>query len=224
MSDNFRAGSLTGKTATFQVADGSSNLTPALHCEKVERFGTVQKVEYSKAVREFVERHHYSQTVCGLTGVIAFGLFRGDILIGVALFGSVGMYNVAKKYCPESPKLVIELRRLVLIDAAPKNSESFFVARALQWLKRHTQFRIVLSYADPHFGHSGTIYKALNFEFIGKTSKKRGLRVDGRILQCRILFQKTRPVSQKLRERLAAKDPGIEILCLPGKNIYLYRL
>lgn len=86
------------------------------------------------------------------------------------LFGKIAMANVWKKYAENESDLT-ELRRLVCIDDTPKNTESWFIGRALKWLKNNTDIKIVLSYADETHGHSGVIYKASNFNYCGITAK-----------------------------------------------------
>ena len=64
---------------------------------------------------------------------------------------------------------MLELNRLWLDDALPKNSESWFVSRTLKMIPS----RIVVSYADPLWGHVGYIYRALNFHYAGWTDMDR---------------------------------------------------
>ena len=51
----------------------------------------------------------------------------------------------------------------------PRNTESWFVARALALLPP----KIVLSYADTAAGHMGYIYRASNFHYAGWTDMER---------------------------------------------------
>ena len=66
-------------------------------------------------------------------------------------------------------KVVIELNRLWVHDSLPRNTESWFVSRALALLPP----KIVLSYADTAAGHLGYIYRALNFNYAGWTDMER---------------------------------------------------
>lgn len=58
---------------------------------------------------------------------------------------------------------MIELNRLSLDDALPRNSQSWFVSRTLKMLPP----RIIVSYADPLYGHIGYIYRALKLPVRG---------------------------------------------------------
>lgn len=99
----------------------------------------------------------------------AFGLFDQERLLGVVTFGVPASRAVQKGACPSDPNLVLELNRLWVSDEAPKNTESWFVSRALKLLPP----RIVVSYADTAAGHVGYIYRALNFFYAGWTDMDR---------------------------------------------------
>jgi hypothetical protein len=99
----------------------------------------------------------------------AFGLYVGGELLGVVTYGTPASRHLQMSACPDNPSLVIELNRLWLDDALPRNSESWFVSRTLRLLPP----RIVVSYADPLYGHYGYIYRALNFRYAGWTDMDR---------------------------------------------------
>lgn len=66
------------------------------------------------------------------------------------------------------------LARLFVIDGTPKNTESWFMARAVAWVKRNRpDVALLVSYADPSAGHAGTIYKAANWIADGRTDEGR---------------------------------------------------
>ena len=94
--------------------------------------------------------------------------------MGTIVYGGKGI--TWESYVDSYDKLV-ELRRLYVVDGTPRNTESFFIGYTLRWLKRNTPVEKVITYADPKQGHSGGIYKATNFVYIGetKTGKKRFL-------------------------------------------------
>lgn len=67
-----------------------------------------------------------------------------------------------------------ELSRLWCAEELPKNSESWFIAQAVQHVRRtHQSVRRLVSYADPAAGHSGTIYRAANWHYDGLTDSER---------------------------------------------------
>lgn len=105
-------------------------------------------------------------------------------LVGVAIYGKPMGRN-----CDQE---ALELRRFCLIDDTPRNTESFFLAATLRWLKKRSKYTTVLTYADPNQGHEGTIYKASNFKYDGleKASNPRVVEYKGRTIHLRQYYQK----------------------------------
>lgn len=67
-----------------------------------------------------------------------------------------------------------ELARLWLRDELPRNSETWFIARAVRHVRQaHPAIRQLVSYADPCAGHVGTIYRAGNWLYEGMTDAER---------------------------------------------------
>jgi hypothetical protein len=150
-----------------------------------------------------------------------------ETLVGAVVFGALST-TAWKRFAP-SEERVVELRRLVLLDCAERNSESRVVGWTLRWLKKHLpQIEVVVSYADPAYGHTGIIYRAANFEYRGVTATDKGFRdpTTGRVYHSRALRTKYRgefkPFVQKLRAQQAAGL--LEIVELPGKHCYTYQL
>lgn len=95
---------------------------------------TVNLIEH-KVAKVFVIANHYSQT-CPEGQRFNFGLFDGSELIGVAIFGKPAGIHQAKFYYPTNPTKLLELRRLVCIDATPKNTESYFISQCIKYMKK----------------------------------------------------------------------------------------
>jgi len=67
-----------------------------------------------------------------------------------------------------------ELARLWVDDRMPRNTESWFISRAIDYIKRNRKdVECLVSYADPSVGHKGTIYKAANWIEDGRTDEGR---------------------------------------------------
>lgn len=176
-------------------------------------------------IRDFIEKHHYSHNINGLMSDYCFKLLRGEELVGAAIYGKTAMANAWKKYV-DSPDALIELRRLVLIDDTPKNSESFFIGHTLRWLKKNTDIEKVVSYADPNYGHQGTIYKATNFQHVGMTAKGKVIMWNGKKYHdkaIRTMYNgKLKPFAQRLKDAL---DRGEAYYTeQKPKHIYVYNL
>ena len=99
-------------------------------------------------------------------------------------FGRMAMANQWKRFA-QRPEDVIELRRLCCVDETPKNTESFFIGRALRMLKKEWNGTVVVSYADKEYGHSGVIYRASNFTMTGE------------IMGARVIVYKDKPYHDK---------------------------
>ena len=194
---------------------------------KVKNFS----VEYinRKAVKSFVEKYHYSHNINGIQSYHHFGLYsEGNFglpkMIGAMMYAMPSMPDTAAKYNPINPRKCMELRRLVCVDDTPKNTESYFIGKTLRWLKRNTDLEVIISFADQHYEHSGTIYKASNFEYFGQTSKSRILMVDGKEVHGRSLNQTKRPYGRELKKRYEAGDENIYWVPRKPKHIFVYYL
>ena len=122
----------------------------------------VREIE-SKLANDVSVREHYLHRRCGAS--FAFGLYDGDDLEGICIFGTPASRHLQVGCCPEDPNIVIELKRLWVDDRCPRNTESWFVSRCLKQMPP----RIVVSYADTSHGHTGIVYRALNFNYAGWT-------------------------------------------------------
>ena len=177
-------------------------------------------------VKPIFEKWHYTHSVNGVTSDYIFKVVDSDgSIVGAALFGKPAMAGQATPYTKNGEHLT-ELRRFVMIDDTPRNSESYSIGRMLKWLKKHTDVDVVLSYADPNAGHSGTIYKATNFEYVGRTSKTRVIVYNGKTYHDKAIRTKNngvlKPFAVRLKHELEIGNAYYETR--EGKHIYLYRI
>jgi len=177
------------------------------------------------SARVLVEKYHYSKSLNGVMSRFCFGLFCGNELIGAAVYAGLGMANAWKKYA-DNPDDVIELRRLVCVDEAPKNSESRLVGMSLRWLRQNTDIKKVVSYADPNHGHQGIIYKATNFKYLGLTSSGKVIEYQGKQWHDKAIRTKyngkLKPFAVKLKQALENGDAVYRKT--QGKHIYVFDL
>jgi len=68
-------------------------------------------------------------------------------------------------------------------DRCPRNSESRFISVAIRELRKLTPVKAIITYADSAMGHTGIIYRATGFTYLGLTSPKDDFWVDGKIQQ-----------------------------------------
>lgn len=183
-----------------------------------------------KDIRDFVEQWHYSSSVNGLKLAQCFALYRGEELIGAMIYGRLGMANAWKKYA-SSKDDVVELRRLCCIDDTPKNTESYFIGSTIRWLKKNSDFKVIVSYADTHYGHAGTIYKASNFTHVGMTAKGKVIKWGDREYHDKTIRtyyvnkygeKNLKPYAQRVKDALESGEAYY--LVRPPKHIYVYNL
>lgn len=176
-------------------------------------------------IRDFIEEWHYSKSINGLKTDYCFKLMDGDDIIGGMMYGRIAMAGVWKKYADDVNELT-ELRRLCCIDDTPKNTESYFIGHTLRWLKKNTDLKRVVSYADTTYNHSGIIYKASNFKNMGMTAKGRVIMYNGRRYHDKTIRTKykgeLKPYAKKIKEALEAGEA--EYVKTQGKHIYIYEL
>ena len=117
-----------------------------------------------------IEQHHYTKG-CSLTCVYMHGLFESATgkLCGVAMWlppTRVACESVNK----DEWRRVLSLTRLVILPGVPKNACSFLLSRSVKMIQSEGRFVSLVTYADEGEGHTGAIYKAANWTFVG-TSK-----------------------------------------------------
>lgn len=175
-----------------------------------------------KEIKTFIETHHYSGSVFGITGRYFFSVRdvgRNNLLCGGAIFGAPAGMGVARKYADHGE--LFELRRFVLADEVPRNAESRVLGYMLRTLK-NLSVSYVLSYADPAHGHVGIIYKATGFTYKGTTAKRKHVLWKGKKYPDRNIHQTNFPFHLELRQALA--DGTACRINVPGKHIYLKQL
>ena len=214
--------SLVAKHDSIQNQEGGSIPTFPLQISAKDLVISLCDV---KEIREFIETNHYSHNINGVKVTYCFKVEYQNQLVGGVLFGA--MSTTAWKKFADSEKKVIELRRLVLLDCAGKNSESRVVGYCLRNIRKISkEIEVVVSYADPYHNHNGTIYKASNFQYIGLSGKDSGFldSETGKTYHSRALRTKYKgdykPFVKRLREKL---EKGILVpIELPQKHCFCY--
>jgi hypothetical protein len=118
--------------------------------------------------RDFVCKHHYSKG-CSNTRVYSHGLFKNadETLYGVAMWlppTKVAAQSVNRNQWQK----VLSLTRLACRPDAPKNAASFLMAASIRLIKGDGRFVSLVTYADVRMGHTGAIYKATNWQYVGE--------------------------------------------------------
>lgn len=118
-------------------------------------------------VEGFVLRHYLGKRPAIIT--LCLKVVMRGLSVGMIVF-AMPPRESSKRYGGET----WELARLWLLDCIPRNAETWVIGQAVRYVKRHYQsVSFLLSYADPAAGHSGTIYKAANWQADGRTDDER---------------------------------------------------
>jgi len=113
--------------------------------------------------KDFLARYHYLTRFRKNTK-ICVGAYYKEELISIAAFTQPSYNSVVNRHgLPASA--VVELSRFVIGDKYhTKNLASWILSRCVRLLKtRCKEVMLLVSFADPHFGHNGTIYLASNW-------------------------------------------------------------
>ena len=155
-------------------------------------------------------RAHYLKRWPGVV-VATLGMWKGSLLVGVVVF-ALPPRETMKRY---GVRVAWELARLYILDSEPFNSETWFMSKAIKWVRiAFPTVDLLVSYADPSAGHSGVIYKAANWAADGRTDQDRKTpRFDY-------------GVGDKIYSRRSHVPAGAEIVRVPrvSKFRFIYRL
>ncbi len=179
-----------------------------------------------KEVSAFVEANHYSGSINGVIADYCFAMRdSAGALIGAALYGRMAMAGQWKRF-GDAEKDVIELRRLCCTDSAPSNSESFLIGRSLRWLRKNTEIKKVVSYADAEQGHTGGIYRATNFKYEGLRAGAKVICFEGKTYHDKAIRTKHNGKLKPFAVRLkTALDEGrATYKKTAGKHCFVYEL
>jgi hypothetical protein len=162
--------------------------------------------------------YHYSMGGSN-TAVYAHGLFKkGD---GVCL--GVAWWLPPTRSCAEATfpdvdfRSVLNLSRLVVLPEVPLNGASFLLAGSIGLIRDAGKYSCLITYADTWRGHTGQIYKATNWEYVGLTKPLDVWQDIKGHLVCRKMGPKTRTVQQM-------KDAGCILVGSFPKHKYRMKL
>jgi hypothetical protein len=98
--------------------------------------------------------------------------------VGVIIFTGLPVPEIAKGAFGlerNEQQGLFELSRLCIhpdTQSSEYNITSWFVSRSIRQLRKDTQVKAIISYADSDL-HTGTIYRACNFKYAGLTDSKK---------------------------------------------------
>lgn len=172
------------------------------------------------AVRGIITEFHYLHSMPAASRR-CYGVFHDSILAGAVVF-TAGARRGHNILAAARPQEVATLARLWLTDELPKNAESRVIGAVLRHLRRHTGWRLLLSYADPAAGHVGTIYQATGWLYLGQGGTEGYLELaDGQVLHPRTAYKRygSTAVGHLTRTGVSARRNR-----MPAKHRYAYVL
>ena len=138
---------------------------------------------------------HYSKSI-PVPPLVKVGVWENSNFIGVVMF-SRGASLTQDRGC--------ELTRIALTNHITPVSR--IVKIAIAFLKKNSpNLKIIISFADPQYGHHGGIYQAGNWDFIGSTNPSNEYWHKGRRLHSRQVSEKGWNIQQG-KQRKTIKPP-----------------
>ena len=166
--------------------------------------------------RRIVEAHHYARGTPN-TGVAIHGLFRaGEVwdenCQGVAWW-LPPTHVAAEATYPANWQGVLSLSRLVILPGVPANACSFLLARSRKLIDS-VRWPCLVTYADEGQGHTGAIYRADNWAYVGLTKPTPIYVIGGR--------QTARKAGPRTRTHAEMLALGAEFRGKSQKHKYVY--
>ena len=146
-----------------------------------------------KAVDYACKMFHYSKNAAPRAHDLAFSVIDNNIFCGVICYGRGATNDIGKPYNLSSGEC-IELIRVALNGKQSITSKA--VSISLKLINKYAPLvKLVVSFADPEQGHSGTIYQATNWIYTGKTIAATEYILEGKRIHGRTFRAKGSPLS-----------------------------
>lgn len=133
--------------------------------------------------RRLVEKYHYAAGASN-TAVYLHGLFRKNEIFDEQCLGVAWWLpptrSAAEATYPTYWRGVLSLSRLVIVPGVPKNACTFLLAGSRKLIDK-ALWPCLVTYADDWRGHNGSIYKADNWQYVGKTKPQPCYVIGGRM-------------------------------------------
>jgi hypothetical protein len=143
----------------------------------------IEKISKKEAGAILLKYHYLKDISKGFKSGFNYGLFKEDCLVGVIIFTGFPVPELAKGLLGlgrTEQQGLFELSRLCLepnIQKEEHNLASWFISKAIRELRKDTEVKVILSYADSEF-HDGTVYKASNFYYYGLSAPKKDFWIE----------------------------------------------
>ena len=180
------------------------------------------KVDWAShdSVKYACENWHYSKSV-PVPPLVKIGVWEDEQFVGVVVFSRGANNDLLKHYGLESTE-GCELTRIALNKH--QTTVSRIVRIAILFLKKNSQnLKLIVSFADPQYGHHGGVYQAGNWIYAGDTAKGKEYWHKGKRLHSRQVSEKGFNIQQGVK-RKTVKPSECLILNTQGKHRYLMPL
>lgn len=166
---------------------------------------SVQMIERDLA-NAIVMANHYSRKFYAAS-TVHLGVFIGRDLVGVLQYGfAMNPASADSVVAGTKPNEYLELNRMWLAEAAPRNSESRALAYSIRLIKRlKPAVKWIQSFADERCGLFGTVYQAAGFTFHGE-HMGRFWELDGEFYHDSILTNSKTANTPKARKLHANRE------------------
>jgi len=177
-----------------------------------------------QASKYAVTHWHYSKSMPA-GKVVKCGVWECGLFVGVVLFSRGANQNIGKAY-GLSQTGVCELSRVALSKHIAPVSQ--IIKHSIKLLKKKSPaMRLIVSYADLDQSHTGLVYQAGNWAYVGKVQQNGGTpryKVNGKVLHGRQVHSLWGKGTQNIDWLRKHKDPKAELVLTKGKYKYLYPL
>lgn len=173
-----------------------------------------------EAAKYACEHWHYSKSI-PVPPLVKIGVWEHGKFIGVVIFSRGASSNLLSPYNLTQSE-GCELTRIALTKH--DSPVSRIIKLALQFLKRNSpELRLIVSFADPQYGHHGGVYQAGNWIFAGNTSTSKEYWHNGKRLHSRQVSEKGWNIQQGVK-RKTVRPSECKIISTTGKHRYLMPL
>lgn len=171
---------------------------------------TVRPVSQDQALR-LVQDLHYARGASN-TRTFLHGLFREGESFWDEDVQGIAWWIPPTRSCAEANyagdfRKVLVLSRMVIDPSVPMNAASFLLGKTEQIIRRDARFECLLTYADERQGHTGAIYRAANWEYLGLTNPEPIFETASGVMVSRKSGPKTR--TRKQMEELGHRQVGV---------------
>lgn len=173
-----------------------------------------------KAAKYACANWHYSKSV-PVPPLVKVGVWENNTYIGVVLFSRGASSNLLKPYRLTTTE-GCELTRVALNKH--ETPVTRIIRLSIMFLKKNSpDLRLVVSFADPQYGHHGGIYQGGNWVYCGDTAKGAEYWHSGKRLHSRQVSEKGWNIQQGVK-RKTVKPSECSVIKTAGKHRYLMPL